>query len=124
MHYLPDPVLRQKAKRVSTVDNSIQRLIDDMLETMPQAGGVGLAAPQIGVSLRVIVLQMPDEEPVALINPEIVKRSGDSPSSHAFFGSPGIIKVNIRHTIPSKAVIAKRLRRIFLLCALIFSISG
>ncbi len=86
---LPDPVLKRKAKRVSSLDGSIQRLIDDMLETMPQAGGVGLAAPQIGVSLRVIVLQMPDEEPVALINPEIVKRSGEREVSEGCLSVPG-----------------------------------
>jgi peptide deformylase len=82
-------LLKRKAKRVSSIDGSIQRLIDDMLETMPQAGGVGLAAPQIGVSLRVIVLQMPDEEPVALINPEIVKRSGEREVSEGCLSVPG-----------------------------------
>jgi peptide deformylase len=82
-------VLKRKAKRVSSLDGSIQRLIDDMLETMPQAGGVGLAAPQIGVSLRVIVLQMPDEEPIAIINPEIVKRSGEREVSEGCLSVPG-----------------------------------
>jgi len=48
-----------------------------MIETMQSANGVGLAAPQIGKSLRIIVLQMPDEEPQVIINPEIVKRSGE-----------------------------------------------
>ncbi|MFC1912593.1 peptide deformylase [Chloroflexota bacterium] len=74
--HLPNPVLRQKSKTVSTIDKSVQRLIDDMMETMQQAHGVGLAAPQVGVSLRVIVLQMPEEEPQAVVNPKIVKRSG------------------------------------------------
>src|SRR5437867_13309788 len=74
---LPDPVLRRRAKRVPEIDGSIQRLIEDMIESMYEARGVGLAAPQIGVSLRVIVLGMPEEEPFALINPEIVKRSGE-----------------------------------------------
>ena len=72
-----DSVLRQKAKRVSSIDSSIQRLINDMVETMQEADGVGLAAPQVGVSLRVVVLQMPGEEPMAIINPEIVKRGGE-----------------------------------------------
>jgi len=76
-HFPDDPVLRQKAKKVSRIDSSIQQLIDDMVETMQQANGVGLAAPQVGVSLRVAVLQMPDEEPMAIINPEIVKRDGE-----------------------------------------------
>ncbi|MCK5577879.1 MAG: peptide deformylase, partial [Dehalococcoidales bacterium] len=70
-------ILRKKAKKVPGIDGSIHRLITDMIETMQQAGGVGLAAPQVGVSLRVIVLQMPGEEPVAIINPAMVKRSGE-----------------------------------------------
>ncbi len=74
---VPDPVLRRKAKRVRNMDGSIERLIDDMLDTMPVVSGVGLAAPQVGVSLRVTVIGMPDEEPIVLINPEVVKRSGE-----------------------------------------------
>src|SRR5262245_46258220 len=79
------PVLRQKAKKVKKVDASLQKLIDDMIETMEEAPGQGLAAPQIGVSLRVIVVDAKpgkdedeDEKTVQLqlINPEIVERSG------------------------------------------------
>ena len=73
---LGDPVLRKKAKRVTSLDGSIDSLIDDMIDSMYGANGVGLAAPQIGVSLRVIVIGLPEEEPFALINPEIVKRRG------------------------------------------------
>ena len=86
---LGDPVLRQKAKRVPKVDGSIQRLIDDMIESMREANGVGLAAPQIGVSLRVIVIGLPDEEPFALINPEIVKRSGQRQVDEGCLSVPG-----------------------------------
>jgi peptide deformylase len=86
---LPDSVLRRKAKRVSIIDDSIQKLIDDMVETMQQANGVGLAAPQIGVSLRVVVLQMPDDEPMAIINPEIVKRSGERELTEGCLSIPG-----------------------------------
>lgn len=75
---LPDPVLRQKAKRVRTIDGSIKKLIADMLETLhADPGRVGLAAPQIGVSLRVIVIGIPDEEDIILVNPEIVRRQGE-----------------------------------------------
>ena len=74
---LGDPVLRERAKRVTVLDDSIQGLIDDMIESMYAASGVGLAAPQIGVSLRVIVIGLPEEDPFALINPEIVKRTGE-----------------------------------------------
>jgi peptide deformylase len=89
MCYLPDAVLRKKAKKVSSIDQSILSLIDDMIETMQEAGGVGLAAPQIGVSLRVAVLQMPEEEPVAIINPEIVKRSGEREVAEGCLSVPG-----------------------------------
>jgi len=84
-----DLVLRQKAKRVPTIDGSIQSLIDDMVATMQQQGGVGLAAPQIGVSLRVVVIQLPDEELITLVNPEIVKRSGEREVVEGCLSVPG-----------------------------------
>ncbi|MBI2859652.1 MAG: peptide deformylase [Chloroflexi bacterium] len=75
---LPDAVLRQKAKRVPEVDASIRRLIDDMIETMKAAPGVGLAAPQIGVPLRLIVLELPESGgAMPLVNPEVIKRGGE-----------------------------------------------
>lgn len=77
IRYLGDPVLRQPAKKVRRVDDSIRRLIDDMIESMVVAQGVGLAAPQIGVGLRVVVLGMPEEEPFALVNPEVIRRVGE-----------------------------------------------
>ncbi len=89
MRHLPDPVLRQKAKRVSAIDSSIQRLIDDMVETMQQANGVGLAAPQVGVSLRVVVVQMPGEEAIAIINPKMVKRAGEREVTEGCLSVPG-----------------------------------
>ena len=88
-HFPNEPVLRQKAKRVSRIDGSIQRLIDNMIETMQQANGVGLAAPQVGVPLRVIVLQMPDEELVAIINPELVKSVGEQEVTEGCLSIPG-----------------------------------
>ena len=59
------------------VDDSIRQLVDDMIESMYAADGVGLAAPQIGIGLRIVVLGMPDEEPVSIINPVIVERTGE-----------------------------------------------
>ena len=59
------------------MDDSIRQLVDDMIESMYAADGVGLAAPQIGVGLRIVVLGMPDEEPTPIINPVIVERSGE-----------------------------------------------
>jgi len=86
-----NPVLRQKAKRVPGIDRSIQRLIDDMIKTMRESNGVGLAAPQIGVPLRVVVLQMPGEETIALVNPDIVKRSGEREVTEGCLSLPGYV---------------------------------
>jgi len=87
---LPDPVLRQKSKRVRIIDGSIQRLIEDMRETMHAVPGrVGLAAPQVGVPLRVIVIGIPDEEDIALINPEIVRRTGERLVTEGCLSVPG-----------------------------------
>jgi peptide deformylase len=88
-HFPNESALRQKAKRVSRIDGSVQRLIDNMMETMQRANGVGLAAPQVGVPLRVIVLQMPDEEPVAIINPELVKSAGEQEVTEGCLSIPG-----------------------------------
>src|SRR5260370_36674957 len=73
---LDHPVLRAKAKKVSRFDTHIEKLVSDMWETMRSAEGVGLAGPQIGESLRVLVAAYKDEH-VALINPAILKRSDD-----------------------------------------------
>ena len=70
------PVLREKAKKVARVDTSIQRLIDDLTETMLDAPGAGLAANQIGVPLRVCVVKGDDNQIWGLVNPEIVKHDG------------------------------------------------
>jgi peptide deformylase len=88
-HFPADPVLRQKAKRIHVITDSIQRLIDDMIETMQQAKGVGLAAPQVGIALRVIVVQMPEEPPVAIINPEITEREGLQEVTEGCLSVPG-----------------------------------
>ena len=74
----PDPILRQKSKQVRNIYGSIQKLISDMIETMHSVPGwVGLAAPQVGTPLRVIVIGIPGEEDIVLINPEIVRRKGE-----------------------------------------------
>lgn len=86
---LPDPVLRQKAKRVTAIDGSIQKLIDDMIDTMRANSGVGLAAPQIGVPLRIVVIEMPGEEVITLINPQIIKRQGERVLGEACLSVPG-----------------------------------
>jgi peptide deformylase len=89
LRFVPDPVLRQKARRIPGLDARVDRLIDEMLETLPAVSGVGLAAPQVGVSLRLAVIEIPDEEPIVLVNPEIVKRSGQRPVEEGCLSVPG-----------------------------------
>ena len=90
LRHLPDPVLRQKAKRVRKADAALLRLIDDMIETMHAEEGVGLAANQIGVLQRVVVIQLPeDEEARVLINPEITRREGEREVEEGCLSIPG-----------------------------------
>ncbi len=80
--HAPDPRLKVKAAPVALVDESVRQLMDDMLETMYAAPGIGLAAPQIGVASRVIVVDLAEEEsqrqPLRMANPEIISVSEDS----------------------------------------------
>ena len=83
--FLPDPILRRKAKTVTRFDQDLQDLIDDMIETMREAPGVGLAAPQVGVGERVIVVEYAEEEQeeapkklYVMVNPEIKEISSET----------------------------------------------
>ena len=74
---IPHPILRQRARKVRRVDRKLLQLAHDLVETMREAGGVGLAANQVGELRRLVVIQIPDEEEARIyINPEILKRSG------------------------------------------------
>lgn len=86
---VPDPVLREKSKRIRTVDKSIQKLIADMFETMYAAPGVGLAASQVGLPLRLMVIALPEQEEICLINPEVVKRKGERLVDEGCLSVPG-----------------------------------
>jgi peptide deformylase len=87
---LPDPVLRQKAKRVNKIDDSIQKLIDDMIDTLhADPNRAGLAAPQVGVLLRVAVIEVPEHELITMINPEIVKKEGERIVQEGCLSVPG-----------------------------------
>lgn len=101
---LPEPVLRQKAKKVSTIDASIKKLVADMQETLhDEEGRVGLAAPQIGVSLRVVVIGLPDEDDLIMINPEIVKTKGERRVSEGCLSLPGYMgELNRADTVTAK----------------------
>jgi peptide deformylase len=88
---LPDPVLRQKAKKIPGIDPSIRKLIGNMIETLDEANGVGLAAPQVGIPLRLIAIRMPEEdaEEIILVNPEVIKRSGEREIEERCLSIPG-----------------------------------
>src|SRR5437868_7080466 len=90
-----NPILRQKGKKVHRFDSSIQKLIDDMFETMHDAHGVGLAAPQIALSLRVFVAEF-EERKVAMVNPEIIKAEGEELGTEGCLSIPGYVGDNIR----------------------------
>jgi len=83
-----NPVLRRKAMKVKRVDAGIQALIDDMIETMRAAPGVGLAAPQVGVPLRVAVIEV-DKTLTTLINPEIIRLEGECELEEGCLSVPG-----------------------------------
>ena len=88
----PDPRLRTRAVPVATVDDRVRRLIDDMLETMYAAPGVGLAATQVNVHQRVLVADVSKEQdqPMVFINPEIIEREGKTEAEEGCLSVPGI----------------------------------
>lgn len=109
-------MLRQKAKKIRKVDASLQKLIDDMIETMEDAPGQGLAAPQIGLSLRLIVIDaLPGEDDaedaktvqLQLINPEIVEQRDEMVGEEGCLSIPGYIGIVRR----SKFITVKAMNR-------------
>ena len=90
-----NPILRRKAKKIHRFDPSIQKLAEDMFETMHSARGVGLAAPQIAQSIRIFVAEFEDHK-VAMVNPEIVKAEGEVLGIEGCLSIPGYIGENIR----------------------------
>ena len=88
----PDPRLRKKAVTVPMVDDAVRQLADDMLETMYGAHGVGLAATQVDVHQRLIVLDVSEERnrPLILINPQLLKHEGSAPAEEGCLSLPGI----------------------------------
>ncbi len=86
---VPDDTLRQVCRPVERVTPRIQLLLDDMLETMHAADGVGLAAPQVGILRRIVVIEVEEGHPIYLINPEIVYESGEQEGSEGCLSVPG-----------------------------------
>ncbi len=86
----PNIVLRKRAKKVRKIDQSIHRLAEDMIETLHDVSGIGLAANQVGALQRVIVIQLPEEEePRVYVNPEIVHKEGERDVVEGCLSVPG-----------------------------------
>ncbi|MGR9053614.1 MAG: peptide deformylase [Gammaproteobacteria bacterium] len=90
----PDDRLRKKAEPVDTVDAGIRKLVDDMFETMYEAKGIGLAATQVNVHQRIIVLDISEDKksPLCLINPEILEKDGIEESEEGCLSVPGFFE--------------------------------
>ena len=84
-----DPVLRKVCKEVKMITPRTQVLIEDMLDTMYEANGVGLAAPQVGILKRIVVIDTTGEDPVLLINPKIIETSGEQEGYEGCLSVPG-----------------------------------
>jgi len=94
----PDPVLKKKAKAVKTIDEKIKKLAEDMIETMYSAPGIGLAAPQVGESLRVITVDVTrkGEDLIVLINPEIISGEGECAEEEGCLSVPDFKETVLR----------------------------
>ena len=84
-----DDILRKKCKEVKEMTDRIRTLIDDMFDTMYEANGVGLAAPQVGILKRIVVIDVDYENPYVLINPVIVERDGEQTGDEGCLSLPG-----------------------------------
>ncbi len=93
LHY-PDPRLRNHARPVENVDNDVRKIIDDMLETMYAAPGIGLAATQLNIAKQIIVIDISEDknQPVCLINPEIMESSGTEKMEEGCLSVPDIFE--------------------------------
>ncbi|MEE9422517.1 MAG: peptide deformylase [Gammaproteobacteria bacterium] len=92
--YFPDPRLRKVAKPVERVDDALRTLIDDMFETMYDAPGIGLAATQVNIHKRLIVIDISEEkdQPVVLINPELIEKDGIEEMEEGCLSVPGVFE--------------------------------
>ena len=112
-----DPVLNKKCKEVKEMTPRIQELIDDMFDTMYEANGVGLAAPQVGILKRIVVIDTTGEDPIVMINPRIIETSGEQTGGEGCLSVPGIHKkvrrprrITVRYTNETGELIEEELK--------------
>jgi peptide deformylase len=109
LKYYPEEVLRTPAKKISRIDGGVRKLAQDMLETMYSNNGVGLAAPQVGHSKRMMVIDVAGDDeprkPIVFINPEIVEQDGELVGTEGCLSFPGVFfevkrfnKVTVKYT--------------------------
>ena len=93
--HFPDPRLRRRAEPVAAVDDRVRRLIDDMFETMYDAPGIGLSAPQVNVAERVVTIDLSKDrsEPLCLVNPEIRSADGETETEEGCLSVPGVYEI-------------------------------
>ena len=84
-----DPVLNKVCKEVKEITPRVKELIEDMLDTMYEANGVGLAAPQVGILKRIIVIDVTGEDPYVIINPKVIEKSGEQTGYEGCLSIPG-----------------------------------
>jgi peptide deformylase len=121
----PDPRLREKALPVTQFDEELGRLVDDMLQTMYAAPGIGLAATQVNVRRRVLVIDVSEarNEPLVFVNPEIVSREGVAKTEEGCLSVPGIFdeveraaKVRVRARHPNGELLERDLEGALAVC--------
>lgn len=107
-----DPVLNKASKEVTEMTPRIESLIDDMFETMYEAYGVGLAAPQVGILKRIVVIDTTGEDPILLINPRIVETSGEQTGNEGCLSVPGKTGIVTRPNYVKVAALNEKMEQI------------
>ncbi|NMA08829.1 MAG: peptide deformylase [Clostridiales bacterium] len=93
-----DPSLLKRAREVTECDARLATLLDDMLATLHKSGGVGLAAPQVGVLRRVVIIEPPEQPPLELVNPEIIESEGSEEGQEGCLSVPNVWGIVARPT--------------------------
>ncbi|MCR4740421.1 MAG: peptide deformylase [Lachnospiraceae bacterium] len=91
-----DPILNKRCKEVTEMTDRLKTLVEDMYETMYEADGVGLAASQVGILKRIVVIDVGDEQPVTLVNPRLVETSGEQTGNEGCLSVPGKVGIVTR----------------------------